>query len=147
MSMTLLLIGGALFAAGAAVGGALTLALARDKITAMRDAAAEANAVIAHQSEDALKDLADAYAKAEAMIGVIETAKLSTARAESSVTDLIAKIHESRALIERVSRKEWFQPSARRLEREAPLETLQEPKKRPLLSFARRERQEPLAAE
>ncbi len=101
----------AAFATGIGVGVALTLAIAKDKISAMTAAADEANAVVATQSADALKDLADAYANAEAMIGVIETAKSSTARAEASVTDLIARIHHARALIETVSHQEWFQPA------------------------------------
>jgi hypothetical protein len=144
MSMELYLGGAALFGAGAAIGGALTLALAKDKISAMTDAAEQANAVVASQSEDALKDLADAYAKAEAMIDVIETAKASTARAEASVSDLIARIHHARGLIERVSRKEWFQPAARQLE-PVEVKAAPSPEKRPLLGFIRRWKEEPAA--
>jgi hypothetical protein len=47
-----------------------------------------------------------------------------------------------------VSRKEWFQPSARRLEQQqARLEAPPEAKRKPFSLFARRDRQEPLAAE
>lgn len=143
---TMLYLGGAaLFAVGAAVGGALTLALAKDKISAMTDAAAQANAVVASHSEDALKDLADAYAKAEAMIDVIETAKSSTARAEASVSDLITRIHHARGLIERVSRKEWFQPAAR-LKGEEFGEAPPAPARKPMFGFLKSAK-EPLAAE
>ncbi len=117
----LFLAGGAAFAAGAAVGSSITLALAKDKLAAMSAAASQANAIITSQSDDALKDLADAHARAEAMIGAIETAKLSTARAETSVTHLIAKIHHSRASLEKVARLDWF-PSLKAAPREPAAE-------------------------
>lgn len=118
MSVILIIGGAALFAAGLGVGGALTLALARDKFNAMTAAAEEANAIIEAQSADALKDLADAHAKAEAMIGAIETAKSSTARAETSVTGLISKIHASRERLDKVASRAWFSPPRLRARRE-----------------------------
>lgn len=108
MSALLLAGGAAVFAAGAAIGSAITLALAKDKLAAMSEAAERANAIITTQSDGALKDLAEAHARAEAMIGAIENAKLSTERAETSVTTLIAKIHHSRASLEKVARLDWF---------------------------------------
>jgi len=108
MSAILIAGGAAAFAAGAAVGSSITLALAKDKLAAMTEAAERANAIITSQSDGALKDLAEAHARAEAMISAIETAKLSTARAETSVTSLIAKIHHSRASLEKVARLDWF---------------------------------------
>lgn len=120
--------GVAVFAVGLAVGAALTLALARDKFRAMTEAADRASLVLSAQSEGALKDLADAHRKAEAMIGAIETAKLSTARAETSVTGLIANIHESRDGLEKASQLSWF-PAVRRTRPmlRAPEETPAEP--------------------
>lgn len=108
MSAILFAGGAAVFAVGAAVGSSITLALAKDKLAAMTEAAERANAIITTQSDGALKDLAEAHARAEAMISAIETAKLSTARAETSVTSLIAKIHHSRASLEKVARLDWF---------------------------------------
>lgn len=108
MSAMLIAGGAAAFAVGAAVGSAITLALARDKLAAMTQAAERANAIITTQSEGALRDLAEAHARAEAMIGAIENAKLSTARAETSVTNLISEIHHSRASLEKVARLGWF---------------------------------------
>lgn len=114
--MSIMLVAGAaaIFAAGAAVGSALSLALAKDKLAAMTEAAERANAIIMTQSEGALKDLADAHARTEAMIAAIETAKHSTARAETSVTNLISKIHLSRESLEKVARRDWFPSLARR---------------------------------
>lgn len=109
MSVVLIVGGAAIFAAGLGVGAAATLALARDKIAAMTAAAERANAVITTHSEDALKELAEAHASAQAMIGAIETAKASTARAETSVTGLISKIHASRESLDEVARLQWFQ--------------------------------------
>lgn len=117
MSAFLLAGGAAAFAVGAAIGSAITLALAKDKLAAMSEAAERANAIITTQSEGALKDLADAHSRAEAMISAIETAKLSTARAETSVTNLIAKIHHSRTTLEKVARLDWF-PSLKAAPRE-----------------------------
>lgn len=116
MSAVLIAGGAAVFGVGAWIGSALTLALAKDKLAAMTEAAERANAIITTQSEGALKDLAEAHARAEAMIGAIENAKLSTARAETSVTNLIGKIHHSRASLEKVARLDWF-PT---LNRDAP---------------------------
>ena len=117
MSALLFAGGAAVFAAGAAVGSSITLALAKDKLAAMSEAASHANAIITTQSDGALKDLADAHARAEAMISAIETAKLSTARAETSVTNLISKIHHSRVSLEKVARLDWF-PSLKSAPRE-----------------------------
>lgn len=100
--------GAAAFVGGMAIGAALTLALARDKFRAMTEAADRASLVLSAQSSGALKDLADAHRKAEAMIGAIETAKLSTARAETSVTGLIANIQESRDGLEKAAQLSWF---------------------------------------
>lgn len=108
MSAMLIAGGAAAFAVGAAVGSAVTLALARDKLAAMTQAAERANAIITTQSEGALRDLAEAHARAEAMIGAIENAKLSTARAETSVTNLISEIQHSRTSLEKVARLGWF---------------------------------------
>lgn len=108
MSVLLFAGGAALFAAGAAVGSALTLALARDKLEAMTLAAERASALIMTQSDGALKDLAEAHRRAEAMIGAIETAKLSTARADASVTSLIEKIEDSRASLVEAASRRWF---------------------------------------
>lgn len=108
MSALLFAGGAAAFAVGAAIGSSITLALAKDKLAAMAEAAERANAIITTQSDGALKDLAEAHARAEAMIDAIETAKLSTARAETSVTNLISKIHHSRASLEKVARLDWF---------------------------------------
>ena len=108
MSAVLFAGGAAVFAAGAAVGSSITLALAKDKLAAMSQAAERANAIITTQSDGALKDLAEAHARAEAMISAIETAKVSTSRAETSVTNLISKIHHSRASLEKVARLDWF---------------------------------------
>jgi hypothetical protein len=117
MSALLIAGGAAVFGVGAAIGSALTLALAKDKLAAMTEAAERANAIITTQSEGALKDLADAHSRAEAMIDAIETAKLSTARAETSVTNLISKIHHSRTSLEKVARLDWF-PSMKRADAE-----------------------------
>ena len=124
--------GAAIFAAGAWIGSAITLALAKDKLAAMAEAAERANAIITTQSDGALKDLAEAHARAEAMITAIETAKLSTARAETSVTNLISKIHHSRASLEKVARLDWF-PSLKQAPREPAAE------KPRLTLFARKE--------
>lgn len=121
--------GAAVFAIGAAIGSAVTLALAKVKLAAMTEAAERANAIITSQSEGALKDLADAHARAEAMIGAIENAKLSTARAETSVTQLISKIHHSRASLEKAARLDWF-PALK----SAPRETAVEKPRRALFS-------------
>jgi NAD(P)-dependent dehydrogenase (short-subunit alcohol dehydrogenase family) len=112
MSMLVIAAGAGLFALGAGIGTALTLALARDKITAMTRAAEEASTLIASQSDGALRDLAAAHARAEQLIGAIEAAKLSSAKAEESVTALMANIAESRAEIERVTGLAWFQKNA-----------------------------------
>lgn len=130
MSALMLAGGGAIFAAGAWIGSAITLALAKDKLAAMAEAAERANAIITTQSDGALKDLAEAHARAEAMIAAIETAKLSTARAETSVTNLISKIHHSRASLEKVARLEWF-PSLK----QAPEPAAEKPR---LTLFARK---------
>jgi hypothetical protein len=108
--MSLLLAGGgaALFAAGAVVGTLVTLAAAKRKFAAIAEAAEAANAMIAAESEHAIKDLTDAHARADAMINAIETAKLSTARAEESVAGLIHKINLSREKLDKVSRLSWF---------------------------------------
>jgi hypothetical protein len=121
--------GAAAFAVGLAVGAALTLALARDKFRAMTQAADRASVVLSAQSSGALKDLADAHRKAEAMIGAIETAKLSTARAGTSVTGLIANIHESRDGLEKAAQLSWFPAFGRTrpMQRAAPEETPPEP--------------------
>lgn len=109
--MSLLLAGGgaALFAAGAAVGTFVTLAAAKRKFAAITEAAETANAVIAAESEHAIKDLSDAHARADAMISAIETAKLSTARAEESVAGLIDKINISRENLDKVAKLSWFE--------------------------------------
>lgn len=112
MSMMMIAIGGGLFALGAVLGVALTLALARDKISAMTSAAETASSLIASQSDGALRDLAAAHARAEQLIGAIEAAKLSSAKAEESVNALMANIAESRAEIERVTGLAWFQKNA-----------------------------------
>ncbi|MFN3961184.1 MAG: hypothetical protein ACK4NP_14925 [Parvularculaceae bacterium] len=108
--MSLLLAGGgaALFAAGAVVGTLVTLAAAKRKFAAITEAAEAANAMIAAESEHAIKDLTDAHARADAMINAIETAKLSTAKAEESVAGLIQKINLSREKLDKVSRLSWF---------------------------------------
>jgi hypothetical protein len=100
--------GAALFAVGLGVGSAVTLALARDKLEAMTLAAERARSLILAQSDGALKDLAEAHSKAEAMLGAIETAKRSTARADASVTSLIEKIEDSRANLKEVAERRWF---------------------------------------
>lgn len=109
--MSLLLAGGgaALFAAGAAVGTFVTLAAAKRKFAAITEAAETANALIAAESEHAIKDLTDAHARADAMISAFETAKLSTARAEESVAGLIHKINVSREKLDKVSKLSWFE--------------------------------------
>jgi hypothetical protein len=109
--MSLLLAGGgaALFAAGAAIGTLVTLAAAKRKFAAITEAAEAANAMIAAESEHAIKDLTDAHARADAMISAIETAKVSTARAEESVAGLIHKINLSRENLDKVSRLSWFE--------------------------------------
>jgi len=112
MSMMMIAIGGGLFALGAAIGVALTLALARDKISAMTSAAETASSLIASQSDGALRDLAAAHARAEQLIGAIEAAKMSSAKAEESVNALMANIAESRAEIERVTGLAWFQKNS-----------------------------------
>lgn len=121
--------GAAAFVGGMAIGAALTLALARDKFRAMTEAADRASLVLSAQSSGALNDLADAHRKAEAMIGAIETAKLSTARAETSVTGLIANIQESRDGLEKAAQLSWFPAfgRGRREARAAREETLAEP--------------------
>jgi len=134
--------GAAVFAVGAAIGSSITLALAKDKLAAMTAAAERANAIITSQSEGALKDLAEAHARAEAMIGAIENAKLSTARAETSVTNLISKIHHSRASLEKVARLDWF-PAMK----SAPREPAAEKPRRALFSRPAPAGQVPQAAE
>ncbi len=111
--MSLLLAGGgaAIFAAGAAIGTFVTLVAAKRKFAAITEAAATANAVIATESEHAIKDLTDAHARADAMINAIETAKLSTAKAEESVAGLIHKINLSRENLDKVARLSWFERS------------------------------------
>jgi hypothetical protein len=109
MSLFLAAGGAALFAAGAGVGTFVTLAAAKRKFAAIADAAEAANAMIGAESEHAIKDLTDAHARADAMIDAIETAKISTARAEESVTGLIHKINLSREKIDQVSRLSWFE--------------------------------------
>jgi hypothetical protein len=128
--MSLLLAGGgaALFAAGAAVGTFVTLAAAKRKFAAITEAAETANALIAAESEHAIKDLTDAHARADAMINAIETAKLSTARAEESVAGLIHKITISREKLDRVAKLSWFErdkaaDEARAAKRAAKAET------------------------
>ncbi|MDZ7628964.1 MAG: hypothetical protein U5J99_11250 [Parvularculaceae bacterium] len=111
MSVLLAAGGAALFSAGAAIGAVVTLAAARRKIAAVTEAAEEANAMITAHSEHAFKDLSDAHARADAMISAIETAKMSTAKAEESVADLIQKITLSREKLERASRLSWFERS------------------------------------
>lgn len=122
MDIILIAGGAGLFAAGVGLGGALALALARDKIAAIKEAAERANAQIAAQSEGALRALADAHQKAEGMIGAFETAKDSTARAEKSVASLMAEIAAARADLDDVSRRGWFGARARK-ERLAALES------------------------
>lgn len=121
--------GAAAFVGGMAIGAALTLALARDKFRVMTEAADRASLVLSAQSSGALKDLADAHRKAEAMIGAIETAKLSTARAETSVTGLIANIKESRDGLEKAAQLSWFPAfgGSRRAPRAVSEETPPEP--------------------
>lgn len=109
MSLLLAAGGAALFAAGAGIGTFVTLAAARRKFAAITEAAEAANAMIAAESEHAIKDLTDAHARADAMIDAIETAKVSTARAEESVAGLIHKINLSREKIDQVSRLSWFE--------------------------------------
>lgn len=101
--------GAALFAAGAIIGTLVTLAAAKRKFSAITEAAEAANAMIAAESEHAIKDLTDAHARADAMIDAIETAKMSTARAEESVAGLIHKINLSREKLDKVSRLSWFE--------------------------------------
>lgn len=101
--------GAALFAAGAIVGTLVTLAAAKRKFAAITEAAETANALIAAESELAIKDLTEAHARADAMINAIETAKVSTVRAEESVAGLIHKINLSREKIDKVSRLSWFE--------------------------------------
>ncbi|MFN0022298.1 MAG: hypothetical protein ACKVS5_00200 [Parvularculaceae bacterium] len=108
MSILLAAGGAALFAAGAGVGTFVTLAAAKRKFAAISEAADTANAMIAAESEHAIRDLSDAHARADAMINAIETAKMSTSRAEESVAGLIHKITLSREKIEAVSRLAWF---------------------------------------
>jgi hypothetical protein len=109
MSLLLASGGAVLFAAGAAIGTLVTLAAAKRKFAAITEAAEAANAMIAAESEHAIKDLTDAHARADAMISAIETAKVSTARAEESVAGLIHKINLSRENLDKVSRLSWFE--------------------------------------
>ncbi len=109
MSILLAAGGAALFAAGAGVGTLVTISAAKRKFAAITEAAEAANAMIAAESEHAIKDLNDAHTRADAMIDAIETAKVSTARAEESVAGLIHKINLSRAKIDQVSRLSWFE--------------------------------------
>lgn len=109
MSLLLAAGGAALFAFGAGVGTLVTLAAAKRKFTAITEAAEAVNAMIAAESEHAIKDLSEAHARADAMIDAIETAKMSTARAEESVAGLIQKINLSREKISEVSRLSWFE--------------------------------------
>lgn len=111
MSLLLAGVGAALFAAGAVIGTLVTLAAAKRKFSAITEAAEAANAMIAAESEHAIKDLTDAHARADAMIDAIETAKLSTARAEESVAGLIHQINLSREKLDKVSRLSWFERS------------------------------------
>ncbi len=145
MSTMLIAGGAAVFAVGAAIGSAITLALAKDKLAAMTEAAERANVIITTQSEGALKDLADAHARAEAMISAIETAKLSTARAETIVTSLISKIHHSRASLEKVARLDWFPAFKARNAAGDAAASAQPEKKRSFSVFGRRE-EPPVAA-
>jgi hypothetical protein len=101
-------IGAGAFAGGMGVGAALALGLARDKMAAMTAAADEARALIGSRSEDALKELSTAHQRAEQLIGAIEAAKLSSARAEMSVSELMADIAQSRATLERATTLGWF---------------------------------------
>lgn len=109
MSLLLAGFGAALFAAGAVIGTLVTLAAAKRKFAAITEAADAANALIAAESELAIKDLTDAHARADAMIDAIETAKLSTAKAEESVAGLIHQINLSREKLDKVSRLSWFE--------------------------------------
>jgi hypothetical protein len=109
MSWVLAAGGAALFAIGGGIGALVTLAAARRKFAAISEAAEAANAMIAAESEHAIRDLTEAHARADAMIDAIETSKLSTARAEESVAGLIHKINVSRQKIGEVSRLSWFE--------------------------------------
>jgi len=109
MSILLVAGGAAMFASGAVVGTFVTLAAAKRKFGAITEAAEAANAMIAAESEHAIKDLTEAHARADAMIDAIETAKVSTARAEESVAGLIHKINLSREKIDQVSKLSWFE--------------------------------------
>lgn len=111
MSVLLAAGGVALFGVGAAIGTLVTLAAARRKIEAVTEAAEAANATIAAESEHAIKDLSDAHARADAMINAIESARVSTARAEESVAGLIHQISLSREKLDRASRLSWFERS------------------------------------
>lgn len=109
MSMIMGLVAAGAFALGTIVGVAAAFAMARRKFTALHEAAHAAGALISQRSEHALADLAEAHARAEAMIDAIENAKLSTGRAKLSVTSLMTDIHHSREKFENAAQEEWFE--------------------------------------
>ncbi len=129
MSVILVAGGVAVFVVGAAVGAALMYAMARDRFAAMAEAAERANHLITAQSNDALKDLGEALAKAEAVIGAIDTARRGATRAESSVAGLITRINQSCADLDKASQRGWLPSFSREAGRPAkePPELILEP--------------------
>jgi hypothetical protein len=108
MSILVWAVGAGAFAGGLGVGAALALGLARDKMAAITAAADEARSLIGSRSEGALKDLSAAHQRAEQLIGAIEAAKMSSARAEMSVSELMADIAQSKETLERATALGWF---------------------------------------